>query len=243
MGAVRRFAVAGLDQAARRSGRRDGLVTGVLDETGQEKTGTATAGVQRQYPGCAGKAANGISTVHLACVREHAGHALSGARQWIRPPRSPIRAGRRPWDCRRGWSSAPRGSWPPTSPPRRSRTASPSISSAGRGLRQLHAAARVPRGTRPGLRPAGAAELPPCLAGRAAAHLRGRSRPGPGRRPPRGPPGRDRSPGPALIRLVLAGHRLPGPPPAHPPPPQDRRAGTQAPPRSGPASGHPPARA
>jgi SRSO17 transposase len=82
MGVVRRFAVAGLDETARRSGRR-GLVIGALDETGQEKAGTATAGVQRQYLGCAGKVANGISTVHLAYVREHAGHALIGARQWI----------------------------------------------------------------------------------------------------------------------------------------------------------------
>jgi len=42
MGEVRRFAVAGLEQAARRSGRRGGLVIGALDETGQEKAGTAT---------------------------------------------------------------------------------------------------------------------------------------------------------------------------------------------------------
>jgi SRSO17 transposase len=82
MGVVRRFAVAGLEEAARGSGRR-GLVIGALDETGQEKSGTATAGVQRQYLGCAGKVANGINTVHLAYVREHAGHALIGARQWI----------------------------------------------------------------------------------------------------------------------------------------------------------------
>jgi len=88
MGAVRRFAVAGLAEAARRSGRRDGLVIGALDETGQEKAGTATAGVQRQYLGCAGKVANGINTVHLAYVRENAGHALIGARQWI--PRAQI---------------------------------------------------------------------------------------------------------------------------------------------------------
>jgi SRSO17 transposase len=82
-GAVRRFAVAGLDEAARRSGRRGGLVIGALDETGQEKSGQATAGVQRQYLGCAGKVANGINTVHLAYVREGAGHALIGARQWV----------------------------------------------------------------------------------------------------------------------------------------------------------------
>jgi len=88
MGVVRRFAVAGLAEAARRGGRRGGLVIGALDETGQEKAGTATAGVQRQYLGCAGKVANGINTVHLAYVREHCGHALIGARQWI--PRAQI---------------------------------------------------------------------------------------------------------------------------------------------------------
>jgi SRSO17 transposase len=88
MGIVRRFAVAGLDEAARRGGRRGGLVIGALDETGQEKAGAATAGVQRQYLGCAGKIANGINTVHLAYVRGHAGHALTGSRQWI--PRAQI---------------------------------------------------------------------------------------------------------------------------------------------------------
>jgi SRSO17 transposase len=88
MGAVRRFAVAGLDEAARRSGRRRGLVIGALDETGQEKQGQATAGVQRQYLGCAGRVANGINTVHLAYVHECAGHALIGSRQWV--PRAQI---------------------------------------------------------------------------------------------------------------------------------------------------------
>jgi SRSO17 transposase len=83
MAVVRRFAVAGLEEAACRGGRRDGLVIGALDETGQEKAGGVTAGVQRQYLGCAGKVANGINTVHLAYVREHTGHALIGARQWI----------------------------------------------------------------------------------------------------------------------------------------------------------------
>ena len=82
MGVVSRFPVAGLEEAARRS-RRRGLVIGTLDETGQEKAGSSTAGVQRQYLGCAGKVANGINTVHLAYVHEHAGHALIGARQWI----------------------------------------------------------------------------------------------------------------------------------------------------------------
>ncbi len=84
MGAVRRFAVAGLEEAARCGRRRRGhLVIGAIDETGQEKQGTATAGVKRQYLGCAGRVANGINTVHLAYVREKTGHAPIGARQWI----------------------------------------------------------------------------------------------------------------------------------------------------------------
>ena len=82
MGVVRRFAVAGLDEAARR-GRQHGLRVGAIDETSQVKQGTATAGVKRQYLGCVGKVANGITTVHLSYVRERTGHALIGARQWI----------------------------------------------------------------------------------------------------------------------------------------------------------------
>ena len=83
MGVVRRFAVAGLDEAARRTGRRRGLAVGAIDETGQVKAGTRTAGVKRQYLGCVGKVANGINTVHLTYAREGAGHALIGAREWI----------------------------------------------------------------------------------------------------------------------------------------------------------------
>ena len=82
MSVVRRFAAAGLDEAARRR-RRGGLTVGAVDETGQEKAGSATAGVKRQYMGCAGRVANGINTVHLCYVREGTGHALIGARQWI----------------------------------------------------------------------------------------------------------------------------------------------------------------
>jgi SRSO17 transposase len=83
MSQVRRFAVAGLEEAARSNGRCGGMVIGALDETGQEKAGEATAGVKRQYMGCAGRVANGINTVHLSCVRARTGHALIGARQWI----------------------------------------------------------------------------------------------------------------------------------------------------------------
>jgi SRSO17 transposase len=83
MGVVRRFAVAGLDEAARRGSRQQGLRVGAIDETSQIKQGAATAGVKRQYLGCVGKVANGITTVHLSYVRERTGHALIGARQWI----------------------------------------------------------------------------------------------------------------------------------------------------------------
>jgi SRSO17 transposase len=83
MSEVRRFAAAGLEAAARRGRRRGGLVIAAIDETGQQKTGSATAGVKRHYMGCAGRVANGISTVHVSLVREGTGHALVGARQWI----------------------------------------------------------------------------------------------------------------------------------------------------------------
>jgi len=82
MSQVRRYAAAGLDAAARRSRRRR-MTVGALDETGQEKQGSSTSGVKRQYMGCAGRVANGINTVHLSYVREKTGHALAGARQWI----------------------------------------------------------------------------------------------------------------------------------------------------------------
>ena len=82
MSLVRKYAAAGLDDAARRSRRRR-MTAGVLDETGHEKQGSSTAGVKRQYMGCAGRVANGVNTVHLSCVREKTGHALAGARQWI----------------------------------------------------------------------------------------------------------------------------------------------------------------
>jgi SRSO17 transposase len=84
MAEIRRFAVSGLEEAARKAGRRRGkLVIGALDETGQQKKGESTAGVKRQHMGCAGRVENGINTVHLSSVREGVGHALIGFRQWI----------------------------------------------------------------------------------------------------------------------------------------------------------------
>ena len=83
MSEVRRFGADGLAEAARRGRRQGGLVIAAIDETGQEKAGEATAGVKRQYMGCAGRVANGINTVHVSLVREKTGHSLIGARQWI----------------------------------------------------------------------------------------------------------------------------------------------------------------
>lgn len=76
MSAIRRFAVARLDDVARPGSLR----VGALDESGQEKKGTATAGIKRQHMGCAGGVDNGINTVHLAHVRAGAGHALIASR-------------------------------------------------------------------------------------------------------------------------------------------------------------------
>ena len=54
MSVVRRFAAAGLEAGGPRAGGGGGMVIGAIDETGQEKQGEATAGVKRQYLGCAG---------------------------------------------------------------------------------------------------------------------------------------------------------------------------------------------
>jgi SRSO17 transposase len=58
------------------------LVVAALDESGQEKTGDATAGVKRQYMGCAGRIANGVNTVYCSYATD-GGHALVGARLYL----------------------------------------------------------------------------------------------------------------------------------------------------------------
>jgi SRSO17 transposase len=74
MRVVRQFAVAGLGEPA-------GAVL-VVDESGQEKAGERTAGVQRQYLGCAGRVANGINVVY-ASYAAPAGHAVISARLYV----------------------------------------------------------------------------------------------------------------------------------------------------------------
>lgn len=54
----------------------------VLDESGQEKKGTATVGVKRQYVGCAGRVSNAINVVYRSYATP-AGHALVGARPYL----------------------------------------------------------------------------------------------------------------------------------------------------------------
>jgi SRSO17 transposase len=120
MSQVRKHAAAGLDGAARRC-RRKRMTVGALDETGQEKQGSCTAGVKRQYMGCAGRVANGINTVHLSYVREKTGHALAGARQWI--PEEQVKDRR--WEVRSA-GKGPKGerwyawAWIATASPRHS---------------------------------------------------------------------------------------------------------------------------
>ena len=58
------------------------LRVAALDESGQEKTGQATAGVQRQYMGCAGRIANGVNTVYCSYATPNS-HALVAARLYI----------------------------------------------------------------------------------------------------------------------------------------------------------------
>jgi SRSO17 transposase len=74
MRTVRAFAVARLGD------RADAVL--VLDESGQEKVGEHTAGVKRQYLGCAGRVANGINVVY-ASYAAPAGHAVIEARLYV----------------------------------------------------------------------------------------------------------------------------------------------------------------
>src|SRR6188472_1206439 len=75
-GVIRRFVAEHLAPPA------GGLAVAALDETGQEKKGSATAGVKRQYMGCAGQVANGVNTVHCSYATR-GGHALVGARLYL----------------------------------------------------------------------------------------------------------------------------------------------------------------
>lgn len=69
----------------------------VLDESGQEKKGEHTAGVKRQYVGCAGRVSNAVNVVY-ATLATGRGHALAGARlylprEWADDPNRRAQAG------------------------------------------------------------------------------------------------------------------------------------------------------
>lgn len=88
MAAVRGFVCGHLD---------DGDAVAILDESGQEKKGTATVGVKRQYVGCAGRVSNAINIVYCSFAAR-SGHALVGARpylprEWAADPDRRARAG------------------------------------------------------------------------------------------------------------------------------------------------------
>lgn len=74
MAVIRRFVVEALHTQP--------LVVAALDESGQEKDGAGTAGVQRQYMGCAGRIANGVNTVYCSYATG-SGHALVAARIYV----------------------------------------------------------------------------------------------------------------------------------------------------------------
>ncbi|MBA3489552.1 MAG: IS701 family transposase [Longispora sp.] len=73
MGAVRGFVTAHLASSQ---------AVAVLDESGQEKKGTHTVGVKRQYVGCAGRVSNAINVVYCTYATP-SGHALVGARPYL----------------------------------------------------------------------------------------------------------------------------------------------------------------
>jgi SRSO17 transposase len=88
MGVVRDFVVEHL---------ADPVAVAVLDESGQEKKGVHTAGVKRQYVGCAGRVSNAINVVYCTYAGPR-GHAIVGARpylpqDWADDPERRARAG------------------------------------------------------------------------------------------------------------------------------------------------------
>ncbi len=73
MAAIRGFVCDHLD---------DGDAVAILDESGQEKKGSATIGVKRQYVGCAGRISNAINVVYCSFATA-SGHAPAGARLYL----------------------------------------------------------------------------------------------------------------------------------------------------------------
>ena len=225
MSLVRKYAAAGLDDAARRSRRRR-MTAGVLDETGHEKQGSSTAGVKRQYMDCAGRVANGVNTVHLSYVREKTGHALAGARQWIpaediKDPVKSLVAGL-PLDLRfrsKGELAVDILGDAYADGLAFDFVCGDEVYGNCTDLREYlegHGQAYVLRVASNFMVTLAGARMTCAGCGEEAAE---------GEKGMGGPLRRQGIEGRALVRLGLARHRLPAAQPAHPPPPENRRAG------------------
>ena len=84
MSTVRRFAAAGLETAARKRGRRRGRLTVLaLDETGRRRKANALPASKGSIWGARMASRTASTRCTRRCVREDAGHALVGFRQWI----------------------------------------------------------------------------------------------------------------------------------------------------------------
>ncbi len=91
MGVVRDFVIEHLTVPATEAGPGVVEAVAVLDETGQEKKVTATAGAKRQYVGCAGRVANAVNIVYCTYAPSR-GHAQVGARLYVPKEQAPLAA-------------------------------------------------------------------------------------------------------------------------------------------------------
>jgi DDE superfamily endonuclease len=83
----------------------------VVDETGDLKKGTMTAGTQRQYTGTAGRTENAQVAVYLAMPPRPGRHSLTGPCTCPGPGRL-IRPGAPPPESPMAWISPPSPRWP-----------------------------------------------------------------------------------------------------------------------------------
>ena len=162
MSVVRRFAVAGLDQAARRRRRRGALVIGAIDETGQEKAWPGNLRGQAAVPGMRGE--GGQRDQHRAPgLRAGKDRAYADRRPAVDSPRADRGPGGSPGHGTAAGSGVP---YQGAACHRHQHGCRRRRDPAGlllreRGLRQLHPAARALRSHRPGVRAARAVELHP----------------------------------------------------------------------------------
>ena len=201
-GVVRGFVVEHLAPGAE-------LTVGALDESGHQKQGSATAGVKRQYMGCAGRVANGVNTVYCTYATP-GGHSLTGARIWVPAEQLEDPDRRAALGIPEASSSRRNPSWPHRSSPTWSPTRRCPLVRRRRGLRPLPQLRDTSKNRaigyvlRVGLRRSGRAD---------------RGHPRTRRRPRRPAPDRPRAPkrwqtrpvpgskGRARLRLGVGGHR------------------------------------